>query len=65
MENEAIMQSVTAERDDSVGREYRVPQSEIGKYLVSSDLKDPRNVDWSELMRYAPVVAPIDPPTGR
>ena len=49
----------------SVGREYRVPQSEIGKYLVSSDLKDPRNVDWSELMRYAPVVAPIDPPTGR
>lgn len=48
----------------SVGREYRVPQSEIGKYLVSSDLKDPRNVDWSELMRYAPVVAPIDPPTS-
>ena len=48
----------------SVGREYRVPQSEIGKYLVSPDLKDPRNVDWSELMRYAPVVAPIDPPTS-
>ncbi|QVW28693.1 hypothetical protein pEaSNUABM8_00196 [Erwinia phage pEa_SNUABM_8] len=48
----------------SVGREYRVPQSEIGKYLVKPDLKDPRNVDWSELMKYAPVVAPIDPPTS-
>ncbi|ANZ48752.1 hypothetical protein BIZ83_gp101 [Erwinia phage vB_EamM_ChrisDB] len=48
----------------SVGREYRVPQSEIGKFLVKPDMKDPRNVDWSELMRYAPVVAPIDPPTS-
>ena len=48
----------------SVGREYRVPQSEIGKFLVSQDLKDPRNIDWSELMRYAPVVAPIDPPAN-
>lgn len=48
----------------SVGREYRVPQSEIGKFLVSQDMKDPRNVDWSALMRYAPVVAPIDPPAN-
>lgn len=48
----------------SVGREYRVPQSEIGKFLVSQDMKDPRNVDWSVLMRYAPVVAPIDPPAN-
>lgn len=48
----------------SVGREYRVPQSEIGKFLVSQDMKDPRNVDWSTLMRYAPVVAPIDPPAN-
>lgn len=48
----------------SVGREYRVPQSEIGKFLVKPDMKDPRNVDWSSLMQYAPVVAPIDPPTN-
>lgn len=46
----------------SVGRQYRIPQSEIGKYLVRTDLKDPRNVDWSELMKYAPVISPIDPP---
>jgi len=46
----------------SVGRQYRLPQSEIGKYLVRTDLKDPRNVDWSELMKYAPVISPIDPP---
>lgn len=48
----------------SVGREYRVPQSEIGKYLVGTTLVDPRNTDWSELMSYAPVVAPIDPPSS-
>jgi len=47
---------------NSVGREYRVPQSEIGKFLVNPDLKDPRNIDWASLMRYAPVVPAIDPP---
>ncbi|AFQ96635.1 hypothetical protein G173_gp090 [Erwinia phage phiEaH2] len=46
----------------AVGRQYRLPQSEIGKYLVKTDLPDPRNVDWSELMKYAPVISPIDPP---
>lgn len=47
-----------------VARQYRIPQSEIGKYLVRTDLKDPRNVDWSELMAYAPVIQPIDPPAN-
>lgn len=47
-----------------VARQYRVPQSEIGKFLVRTDLKDPRNVDWSELMAYAPVIQPIDPPAN-
>lgn len=45
-------------------RQYRVPQSEIGKFLVRTDLEDPRNVDWSELMAYAPVIQPIDPPAN-
>lgn len=45
-----------------VGREYRIPASEIGKWLVNPDIEDPRNVDWSKLMRYAPVIPPIDPP---
>lgn len=45
-----------------VGREYRIPASEIGKWLVNPDIIDPRNVDWSKLMRYAPVIPPIDPP---
>lgn len=48
----------------SIGREYRVPQTEIGKFLVKEDIKDPRNTDWSELMRYAPVVPAIDPPAN-
>ncbi|QQO90664.1 hypothetical protein pEaSNUABM42_00179 [Erwinia phage pEa_SNUABM_42] len=48
----------------SVGREYRVPQTEIGKFLVKEDIKDPRNTDWSELMRYAPVIPAIDPPAN-
>ncbi|QVW55305.1 hypothetical protein pEaSNUABM29_00265 [Erwinia phage pEa_SNUABM_29] len=46
----------------AVGRQYRIPASEIGKYLVKTDNKDPRNVDWSELMKYPPIIAPIDPP---
>lgn len=45
-----------------VGREYRIPSSEIAKWLVREDIKDPRNVDWSELMRYAPTIPAIDPP---
>lgn len=48
----------------SIGREYRVPQTEIGKFLVKEDIKDPRNTDWSELMRYAPVIPAIDPPAN-
>ncbi|QVW56316.1 hypothetical protein pEaSNUABM6_00180 [Erwinia phage pEa_SNUABM_6] len=48
----------------SIGREYRVPQTEIGKFLVKEDIADPRNVDWSELMRYAPVIPAIDPPAN-
>lgn len=46
----------------SVGRQYRIPASEIGKYLVKTDMKDPRNCDWSELMKYPPIISPIDPP---
>ncbi|HHS7556367.1 TPA: hypothetical protein ACTPQ1_004659 [Salmonella enterica] len=46
----------------AVGRQYRIPASEIGKALVKTDLKDPRNSDWSELMKYPPIIAPIDPP---
>jgi len=45
-----------------VGHEYRIPSSEIGKWLVAVDIKDPRNVDWSSLMRYAPTIPAIDPP---
>lgn len=45
-----------------IGREYRIPSSEIAKWLVKEDIKDPRNVDWSELMRYAPTIPAIDPP---
>ncbi|MCT7475947.1 hypothetical protein N5V81_13270 [Escherichia coli] len=41
----------------SVGRQYRIPASEIGKYLVKTDMKDPRNCDWSELMKYPPIVS--------
>lgn len=44
------------------GRDYRIPASEIGKWLVNPAIEDPRNVDWSKLMRYAPVIPPIDPP---
>lgn len=57
LNHDAIKYSILA-----VGRDYRVPQSEIGKWLVSSDLKDPRNEDWSALMRYAPTIPAIDPP---
>lgn len=57
LNHDAIKYSIYA-----VGRDYRVPQSEIGKWLVSSDLKDPRNEDWSALMRYAPTIPAIDPP---
>jgi hypothetical protein len=57
LNHDAIKYSIYA-----VGRDYRVPQSEIGKWLVSQDIKDPRNVDWSELMRYAPTIPAIDPP---
>lgn len=57
LNHDAIKYSIYA-----VGRDYRVPQTEIGKWLVSEDIKDPRNVDWSELMRYAPTIPAIDPP---
>ncbi|AWN09166.1 YomR [Salmonella phage SPAsTU] len=46
----------------AVGRQYRIPASEIGKALVKTDLKDPRNSDWADLMKYPPIIAPIDPP---
>lgn len=46
----------------ATGRENRVPMSVIGKFLVDVDIKDPRNVDWTALMNYAPVISPIDPP---
>jgi len=46
----------------SAGREYRIPQTEIGKWLVREDMKDPRNEDWSALMSYAPTIPAIDPP---
>jgi hypothetical protein len=45
-----------------IGREYRIPSSEIAKWLVKDDIKDPRNVDWSTLMRFAPTIPAIDPP---
>lgn len=45
-----------------IGREYRIPSSEIAKWLVKDDIKDPRNVDWSALMRFAPTIPAIDPP---
>lgn len=45
-----------------IGREYRIPSSEIAKWLVREDIKDPRNVDWSTLMRFAPTIPAIDPP---
>lgn len=48
----------------SVSRDYRIPLSDIGKWLVRNDLKDPRNVDWSAVMQYTPVIAAIDPPTN-
>ena len=57
LNHDAIKYSIYA-----VGRDYRVPQSEIGKWLVSSDMKDPRNEDWSALMRFAPTIPAIDPP---
>ncbi|MGL5397142.1 MAG: hypothetical protein ACRDBQ_17995, partial [Shewanella sp.] len=47
---------------NSVGRDYRIPPAEIAKYLVSVDIKDPRNTDWSELMAYPPTIPAIDPP---
>ena len=45
-----------------VGSDYAIPISEIGRHLTSLELKDPRNVDFTELQRYPAVIKPIDKP---
>ncbi|AFO71379.1 hypothetical protein CR5_159 [Cronobacter phage CR5] len=47
-----------------LGSSYSVPESDIGKFLVNPDLTEPRNIDWSALMRYQIPIEPIDPPTN-
>ena len=47
-----------------LGSSYSVPESDIGKFLVNPDLTEPRNIDWSALMRYPIPIVPVDPPTN-
>lgn len=47
-----------------LGSSYSVPESDIGKFLVNPDLTEPRNIDWSALMRYPIPIEPVDPPTN-
>lgn len=47
-----------------LGSSYSVPESDIGKFLVNPDLTEPRNIDWSALMRYQIPIEPVDPPTN-
>lgn len=45
-----------------IGSAYSVPESDIGKFLVNPELTEPRNIDWSSLMRYQLPIMAIDPP---
>lgn len=47
-----------------LGSSYSVPESDIGKFLVNPNLTEPRNTDWSALMRYQIPIEPVDPPTN-
>ncbi|ANZ50360.1 putative virion structural protein [Erwinia phage vB_EamM_Phobos] len=45
-----------------LGSSYSVPESDIGKFLVNPAITEPRNTDWSALMRYQIPIEPVDPP---
>ncbi len=52
--------SVEFKQYRTLGGKFIVPRSEVLKYLAT-DFIDPRNCDWSELMKYAVPVPPKDP----
>lgn len=62
MLQEALVGKITFEAYQTLGGAFTIRRKDALEHLAKQDLKDPRNDDWSSVMKYARPVPPITVP---